>query len=221
MITIPQTLDFGAFTSFGWNTLKTHFKVLFKFFVLYFVLLIVPNIIVEQFQPSIFSILFSLALTIWQVILSMGMMKLSLDIIDGKSVSFETIMKPKDVFWTYVWGSLRLGIQVFVGFLLLIVPGVIWAIQYQFVPWLIIDKKMSVDEAFTRSSEMTQGKKMNLFIIGLGFAVINILGALMLGLGLIISVPVTSFALVGIYRFLEKSGKQPTSPKTEEGKIIA
>lgn len=221
MTTIPQSLRFSEFLSFGWNILQDNVKTLLKFFVLYIVLLAVPNIIVEQLKPSVLSVLFSLALTIWQIVLSMGMMKLSLNIIDGKEVSFDTLLEPKNELWTYLLGTLRVGIQVFIGFLLLIVPGIIWAIQYQFVPWLIIDKKMSVSDALAKSTEMTNGKKMDLFLFGLGFAVINIAGALLLGIGLLITIPVTSFAMVGLYRSLLGGKKSTSSAKLEEGKVVA
>ena len=85
---------------------------------------------------------------------------------------------------------------------MLIVPGVIWAIKYQFFAYLIVDKKMGPWEAIQKSGEMTAGNKGNLFLLGLILALINIAGAICLLVGLFATIPTTMLAIVYVYRKL-------------------
>jgi len=45
--------------------------------------------------------------------------------------------------------------MIVVGLISLIVPGIIWAIKYMFIPLLIVDKGMGVQETMTASDKMT------------------------------------------------------------------
>jgi uncharacterized membrane protein len=74
-----------------------------------------------------------------------------------------------------------------------------------FVPYLIVDKKMSVGDALRESSRMTLGRKWQLLgFLGL-VVLINILGAILLLVGLLVSIPVTMLAFAHAYRTLEHS----------------
>ncbi len=73
-------------------------------------------------------------------------------------------------------GSILMGLGILLGFLLLIVPGVIAALRwYVFVPTLVIERS-SVDGALRRSWNLTQGHLGRIFgifvlIMCIGFAV--------------------------------------------------
>ena len=92
--------------------------------------------------------------------------------------------------------------MVAVGLILLIIPGIYLAIKYQFFSFLIVDKNMGIMESFKKSEEMTQGVKMNLLLFSLALAGINILGALVFLVGLIVTIPTTVMATVYVYRKL-------------------
>jgi uncharacterized membrane protein len=94
------------------------------------------------------------------------------------------------------------------AFILLIVPGVIWAIKYQFYGYLIIDKKMGVMEALKKSAEMTDGIKLDLFGLGLVLLGVIILGALVLGVGLLAAIPTVWLATAYVYRKLSKAASK-------------
>jgi len=118
---------------------------------------------------------------------------------------------PAKPFWKYVGGKIAVGIVVAIGFILLIIPGIIAAIALMFTPYLIVDRKLGPIEAMKESARMTKGHRWRLFLFGIVLGLLNIAGALALLVGLFVSIPVSALALVHVYRALEKK-EAPTAP---------
>lgn len=89
------------------------------------------------------------------------------------------------------------------GFILLIVPGVIWCIKYSFAPILVIDKKMRPMEAIRESGRLTAGSKGKVFLFGIVSMLVVMLGYIALFVGSLVSIPVSMLAWVHVYRSLE------------------
>lgn len=84
-------------------------------------------------------------------------------------------------------------LSLIVGFLLLIIPGVILLWRLFFVPYVLIDQKTTIEEAFRRSWRMTSGYAWAIYSI--------ILVSLLLALTSIFPVigPLIAFVLSSIY----------------------
>ena len=91
---------------------------------------------------------------------------------------------------------------MFCGFLLLIIPGIIWAIGFQLAPYFVVDKGMDPLEALKKSWAATRGAKWNLFLFGLLLGLINMLGFLALMVGLLFTLPLSMVAMAYVYRKL-------------------
>lgn len=137
-----------------------------------------------------------------QMITSIGVIVISLKIVDKKKPEFSDIYSHYKLLLNYFLGSLLYGVVTLAGFILLIVPGIIWGIKYQYTTYLIVDKKMSPMEAFKKSGQITNGVKLKLFWLGLAFIGVTLLGVLALGIGLIIAWPIISLAGAYVYRKL-------------------
>jgi uncharacterized membrane protein len=110
----------------------------------------------------------------------------------------------------YIIGYVLYILAILVGFILLIIPGIYVAIRFQFVPNLLVDKKMKFKEAFAMSTKMTEDIKWKLIGFGLLQGLIGI-GVILAGLiALIVGVIPAVFivfgwmmlANVGLYRKL-------------------
>lgn len=102
----------------------------------------------------------------------------------------------------YFVSSLLVGIICLIGFLLLIIPGFIFAIRLGFFSYLMIDKKLGPVEAIKESWNLTKGHmkelaSLLLFVIG-----INILGFALFFVGLIVTVPLSMLASGYVYHKL-------------------
>ena len=65
-----------------------------------------------------------------------------------------------------VLGTIIVGFLTILGFIFLIVPGIIVACKLIFVPQLVVDKKMSAMEAVQTSWNMTEGHTFTIFALG-------------------------------------------------------
>ncbi len=135
------------------------------------------------------------------VVISMGLIKISLEFVDKKKPKFSDLLYIKP-FWYFLLGSLMRGVITVIGLILLIIPGIVFSIRLQFVTYLIVDKNMHPIDAIKKSWAMTKGNTWNLFFFGILLALINILGALILLVGLFVTVPLTMLATTFVYRKL-------------------
>jgi len=92
--------------------------------------------------------------------------------------------------------------MTFLGTLLLIVPGIILGIKFMFFSYFIVDKNAGIIESLEKSAELTKGSKTNIFLLALLLWLINAAGALCLGIGLIITMPLSMTAVAYVYRKL-------------------
>lgn len=122
---------------------------------------------------------------------------------DLEQVSLVDLWHPDD-FWNYLLVSILVGLVVGIGLILLIVPGIVAALALFFVKFLVIDKHLGPIEAFKESVRMTKGHRLGLLVLFVLIALIDILGALAFGIGLLIAVPVTTMATAYAYRVIAK-----------------
>lgn len=88
---------------------------------------------------------------------------------------------------------------IFLWSLLLIIPGIIKAYQYKFVSYILAENpELTASEALDKSTEMTRGHKMDMFVMDLSFIGWYILGAICFGIGVFFVNPYrdTSFAML-------------------------
>ncbi len=105
--------------------------------------------------------------------------------------------------YEYLFGSILTRLIALGGTILLIIPAIIWAIRFQFYAYFIIDKEAGPIEALRRSLTITKGSTWNLFLFGLLFVAINLLGMLCLLIGLFVTGPITMVAVAFVYRRLQ------------------
>ena len=73
-------------------------------------------------------------------------------------------------FWNCVFVKFMMGIHVLLWSLLFIIPGIIVAYRYYFVDYILAeDPSMEWDEVLELSTDLTNGIKMDLFILDLSF----------------------------------------------------
>ena len=141
---------------------------------------------------------------ILSAVVSIGITKIVLDIADGKEGALIDLITHWNVLLKYIGVTIVYAVVVYVGFFLLLFPGVIWMLKFFFAPWLVIDKGMGPIKAMKASSRMTMGMKWDLIgFIAVGYAVL-LLGLLALGIGLIVAIPLFTIATAMVYRHMLK-----------------
>jgi uncharacterized membrane protein len=139
---------------------------------------------------------------------SMGMTVFMLKAHDSvETVALKDFWAPMH-FGSYAVASIITGVAVFLGTILLIVPGVILSLMFFATLYLIMDKGLGPVVAIKESMRITKGHKWTLFVLLLASAGIAILGLLALIVGLLVAVPVTALAAVHAYRTLEHKANE-------------
>ena len=136
------------------------------------------------------------------IIVGMGIIHISLKIYDRRKVRYDDIVETAPLFFRYIIASFLYTCIVIAGLVLLIVPGIVWAIKYGFYPFVMIDRNTGVIESLKKSAEITEGAKLELLTLGFLLGLINFAGLIPLGLGLFLSVPIGWMAAVYAYRRL-------------------
>lgn len=154
-------------------------------------------------EMGAFSVLVSIAAVFLTVLIDLGLTRLSLNLIDHNTEGkLGGVFAFNRLFWQYVGASLLFTLIVGAGFFLLVIPGIYFMLKYQFFSQLIVDKNMGVIEALKKSGEITKGVKWQLLGFALAIIGVNLLGALALGFGLLVTIPVTLVAYTIVYRKL-------------------
>ena len=193
--------------------MKENFTLFLSILLVYVAVMVIRMLFTRV--PVISVIVFVVAL-LFLMILKLGVFRISLDIIDGKKASFNDLISQIDRFPDFLIGTVLYILIVIGGLILLIVPGIVWAIKYQYYGYLIVDKKLSPFDAIKQSGKITMGHKWHLFLFWLAVIGINIVGFLALIVGLFTTIPTSIVANAYIFRTL--SGKQPVSATKNSAK---
>ena len=110
-------------------------------------------------------------------------------------------------YWNAVLANILVSAIVIIGFVLLIIPGIIFACKLVFTPYLVVDRKMPVIEAVKESWRMTDGHAWTVFLIGLLAIPISIAGLICFGVGIIVSLMWIRLAFASLYHSVSLSGE--------------
>ena len=95
-------------------------------------------------------------------------------------------------------------IYTFLWSLLLVIPGIIKGLSYSMAPYILLDNpEITAEEAICRSMEMMRGHKMDLFLMGLGYAGLAILSCFLLCIPLLWLAPYYITVLTKFYEDLK------------------
>lgn len=132
--------------------------------------------------------------------LSAGAGYLLLRLVRGESdAGVETLLHGYSRYLALLGTVVLTSIIVGVGFLLLIVPGIIASFGLMHAPMLVLDKGLGAADAIRASWEMMKGYKLDAFLLALSYMMIAIAGALALGVGLLVAIPVIAAASAAFY----------------------
>lgn len=155
-------------------------------------------------RPSVIGMVVNLGLG---TLLGMGATAFYLAAHDNpETVDLSALWHPQP-FWKYLGASILYALAIVVGLVLLIVPGIIFALMFMFTTFIVIDRGLGPIEALKESNRITYGHKWSLLGFTLMLVLINLLGLIALVVGLLVSIPVSSLAVTHAFRVL--AGRKP------------
>lgn len=196
---------------FGWNTFKRDPWVLVGATAVIGVVSMIINTLDDSMDSGILIGVVGALLTWW---LFLGFTRMVLMAHDGGKPRFDMVFKESwNVLWRYALAMIVSIVIVVIGLVLLIVPGIIAQIMLSLAIFLILEKHMMPIEALKESRRMTKGKRWDLLLFYIVCGALNLAGALLFGIGLLLTLPVTMLAFAHVYRSIDRSDDMaPVAP---------
>lgn len=136
-------------------------------------------------------------------------------IFEGREVRFSDFFRGFNYFLPLVLAGFVAGFLVLLGLLLLVIPGVYLAVGYFFVTMLIVDYGMDFWQAMETSRKIVTKNWFSVFVFTLVLFALNLLGGLLLFVGLLVTVPLSFCAaaiayrdIVGLHSGVWETGKE-------------
>ena len=215
----------------SWNIMKPHLSLLILAILFIFGLNLLLSALQEEILGDIKaqSILFTIAAYLFQMGLNLGMLRISLNIINNKEVNFSQLFGSFDVLIPYIlativlitilliaaspgiilllvsvsadWDSLEApdDWSVIIPIILIFIPAVYISVRLQFYNYFLLEEEGGIIESIKRSAEISKGYVGELFLLGAVLSIIILVSIIPLGLGLLISIPLSTMATSYVY----------------------
>lgn len=144
-------------------------------------------------------------------VISIGWLRIALDAIDGRPIETERIRASFSVLVPFIVAAILFSIGVTIGLVLLVIPGIVFAVVFGFYGWPLVDGAVGDGlSALRRSAEITRGHRWQLFGFVIVLVLLNIVGVLALVIGVLITSAVSILALAHVYRRLDAAAPRTT-----------
>lgn len=205
----------GAAFRYGWEKTKVHlnFFLIFLFVILAVMILLRMFSSGNEFTNTVSSILSF----IFDLMISIGVIKTVIRILNDDTPTLDDFfLRDFNQVISYILGTLLYLICCVVGLVLLIVPGIILFVRLKFYSYLILEKGLGPVAALKESFKITQGYTIDLIIFGIIVILLNFLGMIPFGMGLVVTIPTTTIAVGYIYRKLSQEEALAVPSSTQQ-----
>ena len=209
----PRGLPLSEAVRFGWRTVQQHFP----FIILTIAVAVVVPMVIDWGGEHAFhrrgqQFLMTLIDIVVSATFALGLFKIYLRFRDGEKPIFENLFDGVARAHVWVGASIIMTVAVVMGLVLLVVPGIIMLLRLWFVGFVLVDERTGPIDAIQRSWDLTRGRTMDLLVFFIVLVGLNLLGVVCLGVGLLVTVPISGLAMAYIYRELKpKLAIQPAS----------
>lgn len=207
---LQNSIDLVSLFKFSFQQFTKYASFVIGAMLTFFVLAILPQIyFMAQVpnEPNTQAQFISFLITLVQLFLSLGFIKIMLLLVQDEYVEVADMFNNFRPFLSYFVASFLYGIAIVIGLLLLVIPGIIIAIRFQFYPYFILEENVSSFTALKKSFYLSQNLTFELFLLGAVVIALNLAGILLFGVGIILTYPVTTMAIAVVYKSLTEEGQ--------------
>ena len=206
-----NTLSVGSFIKFGWETFQKRGWFLVGTSFVIVILYLIAGFFNQNLQEM--SLVHALSFIIYYLLttlISIGVTSFSLKAHDNiDTVKIADLWHPQQ-YWQFLAAAVLTFIFTTIGFVLVIVPGIIIAMMLFFTQMIVVDRHLGPVDAMKESMRITKGHRWMLFWFSLAIVFICFLGIICIGVGLLVAMPIVMLAMVHAYRALEHNESEVT-----------
>lgn len=142
---------------------------------------------------------------------ALSLVRVYLNLFGGKAPEVKDAFTGFDDFWSAFKVNFLVGLFTFLWSLLFVIPGIIKSFSYSMSLYILAENKgKSARECIAESKAMTEGHKMELFVLGLSFIGWELLVVITFGIAGIWVVPYMDATMANAYYSLK-----PAAPVVE------
>jgi uncharacterized membrane protein len=193
----------GDAVSYGWAAYWKNVGPMIVIALVIAAIQIAFGLLGEAVDSLALRIIFQLAGWLLGLFLALGWFRVALEVTRGVQPEVGDVFKA-DGYGPYIVASIVFGIGFFIGLLLFIIPGIIFAVVFGFYGFVAAERGNAVQpmETLRRAAEITEGHRWQLFGLAIVLFLINLVGALLCGIGLLFTLGITIIAWAYTYRRL-------------------
>jgi len=186
----PESLLLSDYFKTGWGLFKQYHTGFVGFCLL--------NLVI---QVALHSIPYAgaVASAVVSTPLLMGNFIVSAKLLQGQTPEFRDFFQGFQYFLPLLLLSLVAGLFIGIGTILLVIPGIYLAVAYLFAPYLVVDRRLDFWPAMELSRLTVNPRWFGYFAFMLLLALLNLAGALLLGLGLLVTIPLSFCTVTAAY----------------------
>jgi len=159
--------NYSEVLGYGWRVMKPNLWFFVGLGLLWLIITILPDMVraisrhlhLPMAPHIVLDILLIVLGFVIGIVLSIGMIKIALSFCDERKPPIGMLFDAWDCFWRYVGAAILYGLIVLGGFILLIIPGIIWSVKYSLCFYFVIDKGLGPVQAIKASGQTTMGVK--------------------------------------------------------------
>ena len=189
--------------SYGWSKFTSNLgSILIAILVLVAVQLVITFISYLVSDNFVVRYVFNFAAWIVTMIIGAGIVRGALDITEGRELDPKTLLTPQKL-GEVVVASVLTSILIFIGIILLVIPGLLVAFFTSFTLYFLMDRpELGAIDAMKASFEFTKSHAGDVIVWFLLSLVTYIVGFCLCGVGLIAAIPVIILGTAYTYKTL-------------------
>jgi uncharacterized membrane protein len=196
-----RKLDIGGAFSYGWRKFTSNpgpLLICTLIVVAVNVVFLIIGLPIKGFIPKL---LLNVLSFIVGLVVSRGLIRAALTVVNGGTPEPGLVFR-FDNLGPFAIVSVLFGLMVGIGLVLCIVPGVILAGMFGFAQWFVVERDMDPFTALRSSRELVSGQLGTVILFGLCLILFNVVGAILCGVGLLLTYPVSYLAAAHAFRQL-------------------
>lgn len=201
------SIDISGALRAGWRAVWARFWKFLAVFAVYIAVIVVFDLADQQVTRRGFAVV---GFGLWvggfmlNLLMQVGIRRISLALADDPAAPFgpANLFLEGPLLPRYLLLVVLVSLAVLGGFLLLVIPGIVFFLRYSQAFFAVLEGH-SAGRAMRASRELTYGHKGRLLIFFLLLACLNLVGLAALGLGLLVTWPMSLVATGVVYRQLQ------------------
>ena len=196
-------MSVGDAVSYGWSAYWKNVGPMVVIALVIFGINLVFSAIGRASDSFAFQLLFQLIGWLIGLFLALGWFRVALEITRGTRPEVGDVFKAEG-YGPYIVASIVFGIGFFIGLILFVIPGIIFAVVFGFYGFVAAEQGNAAVamDTLKRSADITRGHRWQLFGLAIVLLLINLVGLLACGVGLLFTSGITIIAWAYTYRRL-------------------